>query len=246
MQPRTEIRQAINAEDVAQQASREILDSIFLALETKPTVHIALTGGSVGILTLAKLAEQPDLDRVDFNRVHFWWGDERYVESSSLDRNANQAREVFFNKIQVPPTHIHEFPSVDNSMELNDGKVEFLKELARYFSSDPPTLDLLILGMGADGHIASLFPQHENLAEGQIVVAESNSPKPPAQRLSLSYESINASEKIVFVVSGLDKSQAVKEVHSNANSQLPAAKIAARGETIWFIDQGAGSEFWGC
>ena len=245
METSTEIRRAANGPEVAQLAAREIIETLEQVLVSKPVVNVALTGGTVGILTLAVLAEQPDLSRLDLSRVHFWCGDERYVESTSSDRNANQARAAFFDKVAVSEDNIHEFPASEIG-DLSTGKKIFEEALVKHFGPGLPVFDLTILGMGPDGHIASLFPGHEELSVGEVVVAESNSPKPPAERLSLSFDVLNASAKIIFVVSGLDKSAAVTAVHTDENCQLPAAKIQAKGETIWFIDQAAGQEFWSC
>jgi 6-phosphogluconolactonase len=245
METSTEIRRAANGQEVAQLAAREIIETLEQALANKPVVNVALTGGTVGILTLAVLAEQPDLSRLDLSRVHFWWGDERYVESTSSDRNANQARAAFFDNVAVSEDNIHEFPASETG-DLSTGKKVFEDSLSKHFGHALPAFDLTILGMGPDGHIASLFPGHGELSIGEVVVAESDSPKPPAERLSLSFDVLNASAKIVFVVSGLDKSAAVTAVHTDENCELPAAKIQAQSETIWFIDQAAGQEFWSC
>ena len=242
----TEIRRAFNAADVAHQAAREIIETLVEAVSRKGIANVALTGGTVGILTLRVLAEQPDLERLDLEKVHFWWGDERYVDSASIERNAVQAREAFFKRVVVPEVNIHEFPATGNSSDLLNAKELFEAEVRKNFGSLTPKFDLVILGMGPDGHVASLFPRHETLAENQLIVAEPNSPKPPAERLSLSYSILNSAVKIVFVVSGLDKSDAVTSVHTDENCELPAAKINAIGETIWFVDQAAGAEFWSC
>ncbi|MEI8231769.1 MAG: 6-phosphogluconolactonase [Actinomycetes bacterium] len=242
----TEIRRAVNSADVAQQASREIIETLVEAIAKNGVANVALTGGTVGILTLATLAEQPDLELINLSKVHFWWGDERFVESTSTERNAVQARQALFEKISVSETHIHEFPAIDQVADLKAGKDKFVQEIAAHFGQLVPIFDLVILGMGPDGHIASLFPGHESLADDQVIVAEPNSPKPPAHRLSLSYSAINAAAKIVFVVSGLDKADAVTQIHSNVDCELPAAKINAIGETIWFVDQAAGADFWSC
>jgi len=242
----TEIRRASNGAEVAQLAAREIIETLEKALNENQVVNVSLTGGTVGILTLASLAEQPDLNRLDLSRVHLWWGDERYVASDSPDRNANQARGALISKIEIPAQNVHEFPSTDSGLDLNAAGTEFSLEVNKHFGEGVPRFDLTILGMGPDGHVASLFPGHEDLADGEIVVAEAHSPKPPAERLSFCYEVLNASEKIIFVVSGLDKSDAVTQVHTNEDCQLPASKVQAKGETIWFVDQAAGAEFWSC
>jgi len=242
----TEIRRAINAADVAQLASREILETLEQALANKSKINLSLTGGTVGILTLSVLAEQPDLERIDFTRVHIWWGDERFVEANSPDRNAVQARDAFLKKINIPESNIHEFPASNQGLSLTTARSSFEELVNAHFDERVPLFDLTILGMGPDGHIASLFPGHEELSAEAIVVAEPNSPKPPSERLSFGFDALNNSQKIIFVVSGIDKANAVKEVHTNENCELPAAKVVALGETIWFIDQAAGGEFWSC
>jgi 6-phosphogluconolactonase len=232
-----------DAVTVATAVASRLEDVIEQDLATRGECHVVLTGGTVGIALLRQVA----LTRqIDWSDVHFWWGDERYVESSSSDRNAVQAREAMLAKLSIPETNIHEFPATDNSANLLEAKIEFLQEVRKHFGDDFPVFDLTILGMGPDGHIASLFPGHESMASGEAVVAESNSPKPPAERLSFSYEVLNSSSKIVFVVSGLDKAEAITAVHTNEECNLPAAKIQAVGETIWFIDEAAGSAFWSC
>jgi 6-phosphogluconolactonase len=239
-----EIRRADNAADVAKQAAIEIISTINQALKKQETFNIALTGGTVGILTLQVLGQQEELVDLDLSKVHFWWGDERFVESDSLERNANQARQVFLNLIEVPSSNIHEFPSSDQGLDLEKARTSFENELLTTFEGKSPKMDLTILGMGPDGHVASLFPGHHQ--NSSLIVSEHNSPKPPAQRLSMSMDLINNSDRIIFVVSGIDKAEAISSVHQDTECELPAAKVSAQGETLWIIDQAAGSAFWSC
>jgi 6-phosphogluconolactonase len=203
-----------------------------------------LTGGTVGILTLKVLGQKEELGLIDFSKVHFWWSDERYVSSESIDRNAKQARDAFLSSSEVAEANIHEFPSTDSGLSLDEARDECERMLAEAFGGSSPKMDLTILGMGPDGHVASLFPGIEH--ESKTVIAVQNSPKPPPQRLSLSIGAINDSGKIIFVVSGLDKAGAVKEVHTNPDCELPAAKVSAKGKTLWLVDEAAGSSFWSC
>lgn len=239
-----EIRKAINASDVATQATQEILDTIANVLSKKDVAHVALTGGTVGILTLEVLAKAIAERKTDLSKVHFWWGDERFVARDSADRNALQARNALLNKIDVPKENIHEFPSSDNGLELDVAKMQFAEHTDQTFSYNTAAMDLMILGMGPDGHVASLFPGQAH--PGDLVVAVPDSPKPPAERLSMSMELINRSAKIIFVVSGIDKAEAVESVHKNPDCDLPAAKVAAQGQTLWIIDEAAGAAFWSC
>ena len=239
-----EIRKAVNAADVATQAATETISSIRAVLSKKNSCHLALTGGTVGVLTLAHLAKDPEIKSIDFTKVHFWWGDERFVESTSLDRNANQAKTAFLDHINVPAENVHEFPSSDLALPLNAAALLYEEELQRVFGADEVKMDITHLGMGPDGHVASLFPGRESWPG--LIVAESDSPKPPAERLSMSLELINKSSKIIFVVSGIDKAEAFEQVHQNDLCQLPAAKVSARDETLWIVDEAAGAAFWSC
>lgn len=239
-----EVRKAINASDVASLAADEIIDSLVSIIKAKGVAHIALTGGTAGILTLEVLSKKEDLASVDLSKVHFWWGDERYVEKDSNDRNAIQARNALLNSINVSESNIHEFPAADSGLSVDDAREAFEKYLVSAFEGKTPAMDLTIMGMGPDGHVASLFP---GIAyPDQVIVAVHNSPKPPAERLSLSMDVINNSEKVVFVVSGIDKAEAVQAVHKDPECELPAARVSAKGQTIWLIDEAAGASFWSC
>ena len=239
-----EIRRATNAVDVATQATNEILDTITQVLAVKGVAHLALTGGTVGIMTLEVLAKEIDARNIDLSKVHFWWGDERFVARDSADRNALQAHNALLNSLEVPSNHIHEFPSSDNGLELKVAQAQFAEHMDQVFAPNSPAMDLTILGMGPDGHVASLFPGQSH--PGELVVSVPDSPKPPAERLSMSMDLINRSDKIIFVVSGIDKAEAIESVHKNPDCDLPAAKVAAKGQTLWIIDEAAGAAFWSC
>ena len=239
-----EVRKAVNGMDVAEQAAVEIVETLRSVLASKPDAHIALTGGTVGILTLQVLPNAISESQLDISNVHFWWGDERFVESSSSDRNFNQAMTAFSDQIEIAPEKIHDFPSSDNGLDLESAKEEFIQHMKQVFGDQVPAMDLTILGMGPDGHVASLFPGMNH--DGDLIVSVDDSPKPPPQRLSFSMELINRSERIIFVVAGIDKAEAVEAIHKNPECELPAAKVEAKGETLWIVDEAAGAAFWSC
>lgn len=239
-----EVRKAINAMDVAQQTSSEIIETIKVVLSKKNSAHIALTGGTVGILTLEVLGKAISEEKLDISKVHFWWGDERFVESNSTDRNFIQAKNAMPNVLEAKSEKIHPFPSSDDGLELETAQREFAAHMKKVFGEIQPAMDLIILGMGPDGHVASLFPGMNH--NGDLVVAVDNSPKPPPKRLSFSLDLINRSEKIIFVIAGIDKAEAVESVHRNPDCDLPAAKVEAKGQTLWIIDEAAGAAFWSC
>lgn len=239
-----EVRKAINASDVASQAAEEIISTLEDVLTRKAQAHIALTGGTVGILTLEVLSKVLPSSHLDISKIHFWWGDERFVSSDSSDRNYNQARIALLNSLEIPPENLHEFPSADNGLDVETAREQFAAHIKHVFKEEIPKMDLTILGMGPDGHVASLFPGEEH--EEELIVSITDSPKPPAQRLSFSMDLINESEKVIFVVAGIDKAEAVESVHKNPDCDLPAAKVSARGQTLWIIDEAAGAAFWSC
>jgi 6-phosphogluconolactonase len=239
-----EVRKATNAIDVAQQASFEIIETIKNVLAKKNSIHIALTGGTVGILTLEVLGKAIREQNRDISKVHFWWGDERFVESNSKDRNFIQAQNAMPNILGTESAKIHAFPASDEVLELETARRNFSAHMKDVFGESQPAMDLTILGMGPDGHVASLFSGMNH--DGDLVVAVDNSPKPPPERLSFSLDLINRSERIIFVVAGIDKAEAVESVHMNPECDLPAAKVEAKGQTLWIIDEAAGAAFWSC
>jgi len=238
-----EVHKAINAADVADQASHLFIDEVVELQAKQNLVHVALTGGTVGILTLKHLQKHPRLNEIDLARLHIWFGDERYVASDSSDRNAQQAREALLDHLDIPELNIHEFPATDSGLAVTDAAIEFERTLLEWFD-DEPQMDLMLLGMGPDGHVASLFPGHQY--SDAPIVSESDSPKPPSERLSMSMRMINSSKRIVFVVSGMDKAEAIEQIHKNDECDLPAAKVSAKGQTLWIIDEAAGASFWSC
>lgn len=245
------IREIIKHADgpsVAVAVANDFIKYVGNVLASKPAAHVSLTGGTVGILSLVKLAEHPDVLTLDWSRVHIWWGDERFVAANSKDRNALQAREALLNKLPLNPANVHEFPAFHESesesvsAQLDAAAESFASEVASVFAANggAPMFDLTLLGMGPDGHIASLFPGHQLPAAGLSIIAEHNSPKPPPQRLSFTYEAINNSTEIWLVVAGADKAEAASVAFSDASTRLPVGRVHALGKTVWHLDQAAG------
>lgn len=231
-----------NANDVALAAS----DAFYLKLEQilaeKPEAHIVLTGGTVGIATLAAIGDHKLAKLTNFSDVHFWWGDERFVASDSPDRNAGQARNALLRKINASEANIHEFPATDSGLTLDEAALSF----AAHVELAAPEFDLVFMGMGPDGHICSLFPGKPTPPVGAQIIAEHNSPKPPPERLSFTYEAINNAEEIWFLVAGSDKQDAVSVAFGDSPESLPVGRVRGKSKTIWFVDDGAGSATWGC
>ena len=205
----------------------DISEVIAEALKRQPKFNLVLTGGTLGIDIAGALARE----NVEWDRVRIWFGDERFVSLTDPDRNEAQALAVWpalaeLNLIRFPA------PPISLSEAAKDFDAWFGQEFGSIEESDS-VFDLVLLGMGPDGHVASLFPGHAH--PKSWVVAEENSPKPPAQRLSLSYEALNRSRRVWVVVSGAAKREALKSALSSA--ELPAAKVTGMEETRWLVDE---------
>jgi 6-phosphogluconolactonase len=231
-----------DAASVAEYAAQALIDKLQTLLEAKDEVHLVLTGGTVGIATLAALRDNTARGLVDFKRVHFWWGDERFVASTDSDRNALQARIALLNYLDLDEAKVHEFPAADQGLALSDAAQFFDAQV----SAIRPHFDLVLLGMGPDGHIASLFPGKPNVETKSLVIAEPDSPKPPQQRLSFSYSALNSADEIWFVVAGADKQDAVAVAMGDEPETLPVGRVQGSIKTQWFIDSTAGTKVFGC
>jgi 6-phosphogluconolactonase len=230
-----------NAEQVADAVGEELFKFVREALVRQDRVDVALTGGTVGIASLASASTQP-FNELDLSRLHFWWGDERFVEQASDERNDRQAEIAWLRKLSIPESNLHRFPARTEGLDVETASQQFAEVAKTSFHG----FDLMLMGMGPDGHVASLFPGQESLKAYGVAVAVPNSPKPPSERISFSYDSINKAKQIWFTVAGADKADAVFSVFEHQEPALPAARIQGKEKTVWFIDQTAGNLVWGC
>lgn len=214
----------------------DILDDLGVA-------NIALTGGTMGIAVLEAVNASPARDTIDWAKVHFWWGDERFVERSSAERNERQARDALLNHLSVPAENIHPFPASDEIADLDEAARAYAAELAAFADDGQafPRFDITFLGVGPDGHIASLFPDSAGIRESEAtVIAEREAPKPPPQRLSLTRPVLNASDRIWLVLAGSDKASALGLALAGASyTEVPVAGAKGRKRTVFFVDKEA-------
>jgi 6-phosphogluconolactonase len=173
--------------------------------------------------------------------VVIWWGDERFVEPASDDRNERQALETFLNFVDPDPAKLHPMPSTESASSVDEGAAAYSEELRAFGSGE---FDILMLGVGPDGHIASLFPGFPQLdVDDQTAVAVTDSPKPPPERISLTFPALNRSRSVWFLVSGEGKADAVARALAEGTDlhDTPAAGVTGSEETIWFLDRPAAS-----
>jgi len=193
---------------------------------------------------LAALAAERET--VDWTRVDVWWGDERFVPADDDARNEKGARRALLDRVGVPPERVHAMAPSDGDVATpEDAADAYAAELAA--AAPPgerlPRFDVLLLGMGPEGHVASIFPDSPAVVDERPVVAVRNCPKPPPTRVSLGFSAINAAEEVWLLVAGQGKAPAVAQaLRGAAPSELPAAGVHGRQATRWLLDADAASE----
>ncbi|MEY3560955.1 MAG: 6-phosphogluconolactonase [Actinomycetota bacterium] len=215
--------------ELTSKAAAGVAEIIEQTLLSAPRATVALTGGTLGIQILADLRAQ----NVDFTRVDFFFGDERFVALDHPDRNEMQGIEIW---PELQELNLHRYPA--NGMPLDSAADLFDREVSNFFGSISQansSFDVTILGMGPDGHVASLFPGRTY--EKRWIVAEHNSPKPPNQRLSFSFEALNLSRHVFFLAASEAKLAAVQCALTNENCDLPAARVKGLEVTRWYVDE---------
>lgn len=207
---------------------------------------VVLTGGTMGSAVLEAVNASPARDSVDWSRINVWWGDERWLPKGDPERNETQARAALLDHIALDPARVHAFPASDEGLDLDAAAVAYAQELVAHTPANAsmPHFDITFLGVGPDGHIASLFPERSGIRERDLtVIPVRNSPKPPPERLSLTLPVINSSARVWLVVAGSDKASALGLTLAGASiNEVPAAGIEGRRKTLFFVDADAAQE----
>jgi 6-phosphogluconolactonase len=212
------------------------------------SASVVLTGGGVGVATLAAIAASPARAAVDWSRLDVWWGDERYRPPGDPERNETQAREALLDVAQIDPARVHPMPADDGITEPEAAAERYADDLAAAARPEDhgavPTFDVLLLGVGADGHVASLFPEEPALYEhDRAVVAVRGAPKPPPIRITLTLRAIRSATEVWLVAAGEEKAGAVRLALSGAGEvQVPAAGAKGRLRTLWLLDRAAAAK----
>lgn len=207
--------------------------------QTDGRFAIALSGGSTPKPLYALLAT-PDISRqIPWDRVHVFWGDERFVPADHPDNNARMARETLLSHVPIPPANIHAMPT-DGEPEA--AAAAYQRTLQDYYGAstlDParPLFDVNLLGMGDDGHTASLFPGAPQLDETSAWVVAVRDQKPET-RITLTYPALASARTVLFMVEGAAKQPALSRVFAG-DKALPAARVHADGELVWYLDRSA-------
>lgn len=240
-----------DAGQLAENTAARLLTTLVTALGVRREAHLVLTGGGILEQVMTAVRESSARDSVDWDRVHVWWGDERFVPADSDDRNDKAAMATLLRDLPLDPAKIHRMPASDSGYPTPEAAAQaYADELAAAVApqhaqagDDTPHFDVILLGVGPDGHCASLFPEHPGTyVDDATVIAVHNSPKPPPTRLSLTFRALDAAGEVWFVASGTGKAKAVAMAFSGAGrNQVPAAGPRGRNRTLWLLDHESAS-----
>lgn len=234
---------------LARAAAARLVVKLIDAQAQRGQASVVLTGGRIAGALHRAVRELPASDAVDWSRVDVWWGDERFLPSGHPDRNETQAREALLDALPLDPARVHPMPASDDPDTGDDPEAaaaayaRTLAAAARPGTAVLPHLDVLMLGVGEDGHVASVFPEHPVAYETRPVSAVRGSPKPPPVRLTLTPPTLNTAEEVWLVAAGSDKSRAVGLALAGAGPvQVPAAGVRGVHRTLWLLDRAAAAD----
>ena len=238
------------ADQLADDVAARLVATLVSALSVRPLAFLVVTGGGILEQTMAALRALPARDSVDWRRVSVWWGDERFVAADSPDRNDRAAFAALFDALPLDPANVHRMPAAgaefgdDAEAAADTYRAELAAAVLEQHDGDVPHFDAVLLGIGPDGHCASLFPEHPGVyEEDAAVIAVRNSPKPPPTRISLTFRGLDAANEIWFVAAGESKARAVALALGGAGRvQVPAAGPHGRHRTLWLLDRAAAAK----
>ena len=235
-----------DAEVLAAAVAARLLTRLVDAQALRGRASVVLTGGGVGIASLAAVRASAARAAVDWRRVDIWWGDERFVAADDNERNDKQAREALLDSLDLDPARVHPMPALGgpDGTDADAAAARYADELAAAASADRdvPEFDVLLLGMGPEGHTASIFPESPAAHDERTAFAVHGCPKPPPTRISLGFTAINTAREVWMVVAGDDKAPMVAMALGGAGRvQVPAAGVEGRSQTLWLLDEPAAS-----
>ena len=226
-----------SADELAEGIADQLTHTTVGALATRGIAHIVLTGGRMGTTCLEAVREHPLTRDIPWDGVHFWWSDERFVPSEDSERNDVAAVRALLSSLDLPAENVHRMPSSDSGLSLEEAAFHYWAELNQVLGDDL-VFDICLLGVGEDGHVASLFPGRAEIElDDPGVIAITHSPKPPPERLTFTRELIACARQVWLLASGSSKSDAVWLIA--ADEPVPAARVHGSVRTLLLLDQDA-------
>lgn len=237
------------AAELADDVAGRVVTTLLHAQRDQRRASLVLTGGGILEQVFRSLAALPARDAVDWSRVDVFWGDERFVAADSDERNDKPAFALLLDHLPLEPSRIFRMPPADSPGDSADAAADsYAATLARVAQQGQggrvPHFDVVLLGVGPDGHCCSLFPEHPGVYEDEAyVIGVHNAPKPPPTRLSLTFRALAEAEEIWFVVAGTGKAEAVAmALGGTGRVQVPAAGPRGRQRTLWLLDRAAAAK----
>ena len=236
-----------SADGLADAVAARLLTHLVEVQSAGRVASIVLTGGTIADKIHRAVAESPSVTAVDWRAVQVWWGDERFVPAGDEDRNDRQARAAMLDALPLDPAHVHPMPTPEQASDPDAAADLYAAELAAAAgpgdSGSVPTFDVLMLGIGPDGHVASLFPGSPALYDERSVVGVRGAAKPPPLRVSLTLPTLMRAQEVWFVAAGQEKAKAVRMALGDAGvMQVPAAGPRGLRSTTWLLDKAAAAE----
>lgn len=227
-----------DGEALAAAAARSFVERLATAQARGELPHVVLTGGGIAATFHRAVLDCHAAVGVDWSRVAFWWGDERFVAADDPERNAGQARHALLDHLPVDPALVHEVPGSEDVADVDAAAAAYAEELAAH---GPEQFEVVLLGLGPDGHVASLFPDRAQVElVGAAVAVVHDSPKPPPERVTMTLETLNRAQAVWFLVSGEAKAEAAREARRDGPvAQVPARGVRGVAQTTWFLDEAA-------
>ena len=246
MNKKPEIRSYPSLPELSRAAAEFIAELAKVTINNRNIFTLVLSGGSTPRLLYEELARQPISKRIDWQKTHIFWGDERYVPPDHPDSNYALAFQALVSKVDIPTANVHRV--ITESDSANAAAEDYEKTLRHFFrppaeSEDHPyhhSFDLVLLGLGQDGHTASIFPGDAALEEKYrwVVAVDGASASPPVPRVTLTFPVLNKAECVIFLVSGSRKKEVFEEIMNNpGTAAYPAARVRPSGRLLWFIDE---------
>lgn len=233
------------AEALARDVAARTITTLVERVSDAGIAHLCLTGGGIGTACLHAIAQSPGVDAVDWSRVHVWWGDERFLPHGDAERNDTGARAALLDRVAIPAGNIHAMPSPAEAADVDAGAALYADELHRWAAGqEVPSMDILLLGIGPDAHVASLFPELPAVRDRRPTAGVHGAPKPPPLRITLTFPSIRAAQQVWILASGPEKARAVRLALTPGAGEFQVPAAGARGlqRTLVLVDDAAAAE----
>jgi 6-phosphogluconolactonase len=238
-----EVRRFGSAEGLADEVASTLIAVLRDVQAAGRVPAVALTGGTIANTIHETVAASADAATVDWGKVDIWFGDERYVPADDPERNAGQAAKALLDRLSFDSSRVHVVPASDAGHDSLDAAAAAYGAEVR--ESGSGMFDVVMLGVGPDGHVASLFPGFPQLeVDDEIAVGVTGSPKPPPDRISLTFPALNRARQVWLVVSGDGKAEAVAKALAPSGDlhDTPARGVHGTERTVWFLDEAAASK----